>query len=43
MSCKLRILTAWMDYVSNLLNGISNANFITDKAVSVEIISGANC
>jgi len=41
MSCKLRILTAWMNYISNLPNGISNTNFITDKAVSVEIINGA--
>ena len=37
MSCKLRILTAWINYVSNLLNWISNVNFITDRAVSVKI------
>ena len=31
-----------MNYVSNLLNGISNANFIIDRAVRVEIINSAN-
>ena len=43
MRYKLRILTIWMNYVSNLPNGISNANFITDRAVSVEIRNGVNC
>jgi len=35
MSCKLGILIRWVNYVSSLLNGISNVNFITDRAVSV--------
>jgi len=43
MSCKLGMLTAGIDYVSNLHNWISNANFITDRAVSVEIRNGVNC
>ena len=41
-SCKLWILTTWMNYVSNLSNGISNANFVTDRTVSVEIRNGVN-
>jgi hypothetical protein len=43
MSCKLRILTTWINYVSNLLNWISNANFIGDRTVSVEIRNCVNC
>jgi len=43
MSCKLGMLTAGITYVSNLLNGISNANFITDRAVSVQIRNGVTC
>ena len=37
MSCKLGMLTAGINYVSNLLNGISNGNFITDRAVRLDI------
>jgi hypothetical protein len=43
MSCKLGILTAWINYVSNLLNWIGNANFISDRSVSVEIRNCVNC
>jgi len=43
MICKFRILTIWMNYVINLPNGISKANFITDSTVSVEIRNGVNC
>jgi len=42
MSFKVEISTRWFGYVSILLNWISNANFITDRAVSVEIRNGAN-
>ena len=31
-TCKLRILTTWINHVSNLLKWISNENFITDIA-----------
>jgi len=41
MSCKVGILTRWFNYVSNLLNGISNGNFITDRAGSVQIRNAA--
>jgi len=40
MSFKIGISTRWVHYESVLLNGISNANFITDRAVSVEIRNG---
>lgn len=40
--CKLQILTTWMNYDSNLPNGISYDNFIIDRAVRVEIINSAN-
>ena len=43
MICKVRKLTTRMNYVSNLPNGISNVNFITDRPVSVEIRNGVNC
>ena len=43
MSCKLVILTVWINCVSNLLNWIRNANFISDRAVSVEIRNCVNC
>jgi len=42
MSCKLGMLTAGINYVSNLLNGISNVNFIADRAVSVKIRNCVN-
>jgi len=41
MSCKLGMLRAGINYVSNLLNWISNANFITDRAVRVDVRNGA--
>jgi len=31
-----------MNYVSDLLNGISNANFVIDRVVSVESRNGVN-
>jgi len=37
MGCKLGMLTAGIIYFSNLLNWVSNANFITDRAVRLEI------
>jgi len=37
MSCELGMLTGWGNYFSNLLNGISNANFNTESAASIEI------
>jgi len=40
MSCKLGMLTAGINYVSNLLNGTCTENFITDRAVIVEIRNG---
>jgi len=42
MSCKLGMLTRWVNYVSNLLNGFNISNFTTETAVSVEIRNGAN-
>jgi hypothetical protein len=42
ISCKLGISTRWVNYISNLLNGISNANIITNRAVSVEVRNAAN-
>ena len=41
MSCKLGILTRLVNYVSKMLNGITNTNFITDRTVSLEIRNGA--
>jgi len=43
MSCKFGVLTAGINYVSFLLIGISNANFITNRAVSEEIINCVTC
>jgi hypothetical protein len=43
MSWKLGILTAGINYVSNLLNGIISPNFITDRAVSAEIRNSVSC
>jgi hypothetical protein len=43
MSCRLGMLTACISYVSNLLNWIGNENFITDRALSVEIRNYVNC
>jgi hypothetical protein len=43
MSCKLGILTEWINYVSNLLNWLSNAKFISDRVASVEIRNCDNC
>jgi hypothetical protein len=43
MSFKLRIITAWINYVSNLINWISNANCITKRALSVEIRNCVDC
>jgi hypothetical protein len=34
VSCELGMLTGWGSYVSNLLNGIINVNFNTDRVVS---------
>ena len=42
MSCKLGMLTGWGDWIGNWLKWTGNADFITDTAVSVEIINGAN-
>jgi len=42
MGCKLGILTRWVNYIINLLNGIIKENFNTNAAVSIEIINGAN-
>ena len=36
MSCKFGILTRLVNYVTKMLNGITNTNFITDRTVSVE-------
>jgi hypothetical protein len=41
MSCKMGMLTGWVNYVSNLLNGVSNANFVTDRAMSEVIRIGS--
>jgi len=42
MSCELGMLTGWVNYISNLLNWISYANFNTKTAGSVEIRNVAN-